>query len=141
MTFFTNIGAWDGWSILYYVVVPFPFVLTVIVFCHELGHFLVARWCGVRVSVFSIGFGPAWGGFTDRHGTYWRFGALPLGGYVKFLDDKNAASLPDHSLLKEMSESDRRKSFAYQSNPRRAAIVAAGPIANFLLAIMVFAFV
>jgi len=91
--------------------------------------------------VFSIGFGPAWGGFTDRHGTYWRFGALPIGGYVKFLDDKNAASLPDHSLLKEMSESDRRKSFAYQSSPRRAAIVAAGPIANFLLAIMVFAFV
>jgi regulator of sigma E protease len=140
MSLLTNSG-WDGWWILYYVLIPFPFVLTVIVFCHELGHFLVARWCGVRVSVFSIGFGPAWAGFTDRHGTHWRFGALPIGGYVKFLDDKNAVSAPDRSLLREMSENDRRRSFSCQSTSCRAAIVAAGPIANFVLAIMVFAFI
>jgi len=140
MSLLTNAG-WDGWWIVYYVLIPFPFVLTVIVFCHELGHFLVARWCGVRVSVFSIGFGPAWAGFTDRHGTHWRFGALPIGGYVKFLDDKNAVSAPDHALLREMSENDRRRSFSYQSISCRAAIVAAGPVANFVLAIIVFAFI
>jgi regulator of sigma E protease len=131
----------DVWSLLYHVLVPFPFVLTVIVFCHELGHFLVARWCGVRVSVFSIGFGPAWGGFTDRRGTYWQVGAFPIGGYVKFFDDKNVASVPDPSILAAMSEDDRRESFSHQSIPERAAIVAAGPIANFLLAIIIFAVV
>ena len=74
---------------------PFLFVLTVVVFFHELGHFLVARWCGVSVQVFSIGFGREIFGFTDSKGTRWRFAWIPLGGYVKFLDDENAASVPD----------------------------------------------
>ena len=76
------------------VLLPFLFVLTVVVFIHELGHFLVARWCGVKVKAFSIGFGREIFGFYDRYGTRWRFAWIPLGGYVKFLDDENSASVP-----------------------------------------------
>jgi regulator of sigma E protease len=132
-------GNGDAWWALYYLFIPFSFVLTVIVFCHELGHFLVARWCGVRVSVFSVGFGPECARFTDRRGTHWRIGAFPIGGYVKFFDDKTVAGIPDCSTLAAMSVEDRRHSFSFQSIPKRAAIVAAGPIANFLLAIIIFA--
>jgi regulator of sigma E protease len=117
---------------------PFFFVLTLVVFIHELGHFLVARWCGVRVLVFSIGFGPELAGFNDRHGTRWRLAAIPLGGYVKFLGDENAASAPDAELLAALRPEERRVSFAGQSVAKRAAIVAAGPIANFVLAIVIF---
>src|SRR6201989_1656415 len=80
-------------------IVPFLFVLTVVVFFHELGHFLVARWCGVRVLTFSIGFGPELIGFNDRHGTRWKISAIPLGGYVKFFGDENAASVPDQETI------------------------------------------
>jgi len=73
-------------------IVGFLFVLTVVVFFHEFGHFLVARWCGVGVKAFSIGFGPEIFGFTDKHGTRWKLSWIPLGGYVKFIDDENAAS-------------------------------------------------
>lgn len=118
---------------------PFLFVLTVVVFVHELGHFLVARLCGVRVLTFSIGFGPEIAGFYDRSGTRWRFAAIPLGGYVKFLGDENAASAPDHDVLASLHPDERRVSFAGQPVAKRAAIVAAGPLANFLLAIVVFA--
>ena len=76
---------------------PILFVLTLVVFFHEMGHFLVARWCGVRVLVFSIGFGPEILGFNDRHGTRWKISAIPLGGYVKFFGDENAASVPDQA--------------------------------------------
>src|SRR5579885_3815673 len=79
--------------------VPFVFVLSVVVFFHELGHFLVARWSGVRILAFSIGFGPELAGFYDRHGTRWKIAAIPLGGYVKFFGDDNAASVPDRSHL------------------------------------------
>src|SRR5580698_1404664 len=75
-------------------IVPFLFTLTIIVFFHELGHFLVARWCGIRVLVFSLGFGPEIAGFTDRLGTRWKLSAIPLGGYVKFFGDENEASVP-----------------------------------------------
>ena len=132
-----NIGAWGGWLTGY--VVPFLFVLTVVVFFHELGHFLVARWCGVRVLVFSVGFGPELFGFNDRHGTRWKVSAIPLGGYVKFFGDENAASVPDADTINQMSEAERRESFFYKRVGQRAAIVAAGPIANFLLAIVIFA--
>jgi regulator of sigma E protease len=118
---------------------PFLFVLSVVVFFHELGHFLVARWCGVRVLVFSIGFGPELAGFNDRHGTRWKLAAIPLGGYVKFFGDENAASMPDQAALARMSEAERRESFPHQNVAARAAIVAAGPLANFLLAIVIFA--
>jgi regulator of sigma E protease len=120
-------------------VIPFLFVLTVVVFFHELGHFLVARWCGVRVLVFSLGFGPEICGFNDRHGTRWKISAIPLGGYVKFFGDENAASVPNQATLAAMNPEDRKRSFFGQALSRRAAIVAAGPIANFLLAIVIFA--
>src|SRR4030081_3095559 len=127
-----------GWGVLGYVI-PFLFVLTLVVFFHELGHFLIARWCGVRVLTFSIGFGPELFGFNDKHGTRWKISAIPLGGYVKFFGDENAASVPDQDKLEQMSETERRESFFHKPVPQRAAIVAAGPIANFILAIVIFA--
>src|SRR5471032_2233755 len=88
-------------------IIPFLFVLTIVVFFHELGHFLVARWCGIRVLVFSLGFGPELIGFNDRHGTRWKIAAVPLGGYVKFFGDENAASVPDHDTVAAMSPAER----------------------------------
>jgi len=120
-------------------IIPFLFVLTIVVFFHELGHFLIARWNGVRVLVFSIGFGPEIVGFNDRHGTRWKLAAIPLGGYVKFYGDDNAASVPDTDQLAAMSAEQRRDSFFHKSVGARAAIVAAGPIANFILAVVIFA--
>jgi len=118
---------------------PFLFVLTIVVFFHELGHFLVARWCGVASKVFSIGFGPEIVGFNDRHGTRWRISWIPLGGYVKFIDDDNVASAQSgRKTLEGLSEVDRKRSFQGKSLAARAAIVAAGPIANFILAIAIF---
>ncbi|HEU4476603.1 MAG TPA: RIP metalloprotease RseP, partial [Methyloceanibacter sp.] len=122
-----------------YTVLGFLFVLTVVVFFHELGHFLVARWCGVGVKTFSIGFGPEIAGFNDRHGTRWKLSWIPLGGYVKFIDDDNVASA-GHKSLDELSPEQRAKSFQAKPLGQRAAIVAAGPIANFILAILIFAF-
>jgi regulator of sigma E protease len=120
-------------------VAPFLFILTIIVFVHELGHFLVARWCGIRVLAFSIGFGPELVGFTDRLGTRWKVSLIPLGGYVKFFGDENAASVPDTEAIAAMNSDERRVSFFHKSVGARAAVVAAGPIANFLLAIAIFA--
>ena len=120
-------------------ILPFLFVLTIIVFVHELGHFLVARWCGIKVLVFSIGFGPEIVGFNDRHGTRWKISAIPLGGYVKFFGDDNVASVPDADAVAAMNTDERRVSFFHQPVAARAAVVAAGPIANFLLAIAIFA--
>jgi regulator of sigma E protease len=132
-----GLSAFGGGLVGY--MVPFLFVLTIVVFFHELGHFLVARWCGIRVLVFSLGFGPEIAGFNDRHGTRWKISAVPLGGYVKFFGDDNAASTPDRAAAAEMSESEKKDSFVYQSVRSRAAVVAAGPIANFVLAILIFA--
>jgi regulator of sigma E protease len=134
--FLSTIGAL-GWGVLGYVI-PFLLVLTIVVFFHELGHFLVARLCGVRVLTFSIGFGPELFGFNDRHGTRWKLSAVPLGGYVKFFGDENAASVPDQQAVNAMTADERKVSFAHQSVGRRAAIVVAGPLANFLLAIVIF---
>lgn len=119
-------------------VVPFLFVLFVVVFIHEMGHFLVGRWCGIKVVAFSIGFGPELVGWTDRKGTRWRLAAIPLGGYVKFFGDSSAASTPDGDTLAAMGPAERAVSFFYQPVWKRAAVVAAGPIANFLLAIAIF---
>ncbi|GJD94696.1 RIP metalloprotease RseP [Methylobacterium iners] len=119
-------------------VIPFLIVLTIVVFVHEMGHFLVGRWCGVGVHAFSIGFGPELLGFNDRHGTRWKLCAIPLGGYVKFYGDANGASVPDPAALARMDPRERAISFPTQPLPKRAAIVAAGPIANFLLAILLF---
>jgi regulator of sigma E protease len=121
------------------IILPFLFVLTIIVFVHELGHFLVARLCGIKVLVFSVGFGPELLGFNDRHGTRWKISAIPLGGYVKFFGDENVASVPDANAVAAMNTDERRVSFFHQPVAARAAVVAAGPIANFLLAIVIFA--
>jgi regulator of sigma E protease len=127
-----------GGSLIGYVV-PFLFVLTIVVFFHELGHFLMARWCGIKVMVFSIGFGPEIAGFNDRYGTRWKISAVPLGGYVKFFGDENAASVPDQAAAAGMTEAEKNDSFIFQPVRSRAAVVAAGPIANFVLAIAIFA--
>ncbi len=137
MEFLGELGSWGGLVVRY--LVPFLFVLTIVVFFHELGHFLVARWVGVRVLVFSVGFGPELIGFNDRHGTRWKLSAIPLGGYVKFFGDENAASVPDHAAAERMNEAERRESFLHKKVGQRAAVVAAGPIANFILAIVIFA--
>jgi regulator of sigma E protease len=119
-------------------VIPFLFVLTIVVFFHELGHFLVARWAGVKVLTFSLGFGPELVGFNDRHGTRWKISAVPLGGYVKFFGDESEASTPSSEALASMTEEERQGSFHHKKVWPRAAIVAAGPIANFVLAIVIF---
>jgi len=120
--------------------IPFLFVLTIVVFFHELGHFLIARWAGVKVLTFSLGFGPELAGFNDRHGTRWKISAIPLGGYVKFFGDESEASTPASAeTLASMTEEERAGSFHHKKVGPRAAIVAAGPIANFILAIVIFA--
>jgi regulator of sigma E protease len=124
---------------LFLTLFSFLVVLTVVVFFHELGHFWVGRRCGVGVTAFSVGFGPELLGWTDRHGTRWKLSAIPLGGYVKFVGDLNAASVPDPGKLDQMSAAERAVSFPHQNVAKRAAIVAAGPIANFILAIAIFA--
>ena len=137
MGIFSNLGLWGaGWTGW---IIPFLFGLSVVVFFHELGHFLIARLCGVRVLTFSVGFGPELLGFNDRYGTRWKLSAIPLGGYVKFFGDDNAASVPDEAAVATMTEAERRQSFHHQPVARRAAIVAAGPFANFILAIVIFA--
>lgn len=119
-------------------IVPFLFVLTIVVFFHELGHFLVARWAGVRVLTFSLGFGPELAGFNDRHGTRWKISAIPLGGYVKFFGDDTEASTPSTEALASMTPEEQAGSFHHKKVGPRAAIVAAGPIANFILAVVIF---
>jgi len=135
--FMGGLSAFGG-SLAGYIV-PFLFVLTIVVFFHELGHFLVARWCGIKVLTFSIGFGPELAGFNDRYGTRWKLSAIPLGGYVKFFGDDNEASAPDQAAIAGMSEAERKLSFAGQRVGPRAAVVVAGPLANFILAVVIFA--
>ena len=118
---------------------PAILVLMLVVFIHELGHFLVGRWCGVGIQEFSIGFGKELIGFNDKYGTRWKLSAIPLGGYVKFVGDENAASLPKAS---QPGDADRDKTHFHNASVwKRTAIVTAGPIANFLLAIAIFAVV
>lgn len=120
-------------------IVPFILVLSLLVFVHEMGHYLVGRWSGIGVVAFSVGFGPELVGFTDSHGTRWKISAIPLGGYVKFFGDEDASSKPDLQRLAMMSDVDRARAFPAAKLWKRAATVAAGPIANFLLAIAIFA--
>jgi regulator of sigma E protease len=112
-------------------------VLGIVVVVHEYGHFIVGRWCGVKVEAFSIGFGPELFGWVDRRGTRWRVAAIPLGGYVRFAGDANAASIPDAGALAMMAPEERSVTLQSKSVAQRAAIVAAGPIANFLLSIVI----
>jgi regulator of sigma E protease len=117
-----------------YNTLPFLLAIVVIVFVHEMGHFQVARWCGVKVTDFSVGFGPEIKHWYDKQGTRWKLCWLPLGGYVKFAGDMNAASLPDGT------QSGPGKPGEFHTMPlwKRAAVVAAGPFANFVLAIAIF---
>ncbi|MCI9865423.1 RIP metalloprotease RseP [Rhizobium skierniewicense] len=119
--------------------VPFILVLSLLVFVHEMGHYLVGRWCGIRSTAFSIGFGPELIGFTDSRGTRWKISAVPLGGYVKFFGDEDVASKPDSDSLAGLTLEERSQTLGGAKLWKRAATVAAGPIANFLLAILIFA--
>ena len=121
MEFLSGLGTGIGGYAL-----PFLVALTVVVFVHELGHYAVARLCGVRVEVFSIGFGPEMFGITDRHGTRWKFSLVPLGGYVKMFGDRDAASTPGGSAV-AMTPEERAVAFPEKSVGRRAAIVAVTP--------------
>ena len=134
MTAIHNLFQWAPLGLPAYV-----FLITVVVFFHELGHFTVARWCGVKVETFSIGFGPEIVGWFDRKGTRWKISWIPFGGYVKFFGDADAVSTPDREKLERLSTADRRIAFPHEPLLQRAAIVAAGPVANFLLAIVIFA--
>lgn len=119
-------------------VIPFVIVLTVLVFVHELGHYLVARYNKVKVEVFSIGFGPELFGWDDKAGTRWKFSMIPLGGYVRMYGDADASSRPDTQSLKTMSEEDKSQSLHSKRVGQRMAVSAAGPFANFLFAIIIF---
>ncbi|WP_028034979.1 RIP metalloprotease RseP [Chelativorans sp. J32] len=125
-------------SFLLGTIVPFLFVLTIVVFVHEMGHYLVGRWCGIGVKAFSIGFGPELAGFTDRRGTRWKLSAIPLGGYVKFVGDVGATSSPDADAIEKLSPEERRVAFHLQPVWKRAATVFAGPFFNFILTAVVF---
>lgn len=117
----------------------FVFVISIVIFIHELGHFLVARWCGVKVAAFSIGMGQEIWSRVDRHGTRWRIAALPIGGYVKWIDDEDPASMRASKAAPTGTPQDREGHFRTKPVWQRAAIVAAGPLANFILAILIFA--
>jgi regulator of sigma E protease len=112
-------------------------VLTVIVFVHEMGHYLVARWNGIAIQTFSIGFGPELIGFNDRHGTRWKISAIPLGGYVRFVGDLNAASMPDPDAETLVPLEQRKRLFINKNVWQRMAVVAAGPIANVIFTFLV----
>jgi regulator of sigma E protease len=123
-------------------VVPFIFVLSVVVFIHELGHFLAGRLFGVKIETFSIGFGKELFGWVDRFGTRWRIAALPLGGYVKFWGDTDVTtSRADEEMLAKATAAERAGSFHHKPLIQKAVIAAAGPFANFVLALVVFAFI
>lgn len=123
------------WLLSY--VIPFLAVLTVIVFVHEMGHYLVARWNGVAIQTFSIGFGPELIGWDDKQGTRWRISAVPLGGYVRFVGDMNAASVPDAKALADVDPELAPKLFANKNVWQRIAVVVAGPIANVILTFVI----
>jgi regulator of sigma E protease len=123
----------------------FVFILSVVVFFHEFGHYLAARRAGVRVEVFSLGFGPELWGWNDRSGTRWRVSLLPLGGYVKMFGESPLAELSDDKanaqerVVAAMTPEEKAVAFIHKSLPRRAGVVAAGPVANFVLAWLVLA--
>jgi regulator of sigma E protease len=123
------------WLLSY--VIPFLAVLTVIVFVHEMGHYLVARWCGVAIQTFSIGFGRELFGWNDKQGTRWRLSAIPLGGYVRFVGDMNAASTPDNEVIANADPVLAPRLFANKNVWQRIAVVAAGPLANVLLTFLI----
>lgn len=126
-----------SWSA--YGIPAFLFLITVVVFFHELGHFLIARLFGVRVATFSIGFGPAIYSWVDKKGTRWKISWILLGGFVKFFGDVDGTSRPDRNAAAEMSPADRSVAFQFKPLWQRALVVVAGPVANFVLAFVILA--
>lgn len=123
-----------------YTVVAFVVALSVIVAVHEFGHYIVGRWTGIKAEVFSLGFGPKLISRVDRHGTRWQIAVVPLGGYVKFLGDANAASAgADETAMARLTPEERRHTMHGAPVWARAATVAAGPVFNFILSIVIFA--
>lgn len=125
---------------LFHYTWSFALIISIIVFIHEYGHFIVARLCGVKIETFSIGFGREIIGRTDKRGTRWKIALFPLGGYVKMYGDASAASTPDMDKINAMTDVERKQSLHHKPLAAKAAIVAAGPIANFLLTIAVFTY-
>ncbi|THV25280.1 RIP metalloprotease RseP [Peteryoungia ipomoeae] len=120
-------------------ILPYIVILSLLVFIHEMGHYLAGRWSGIRVLAFSVGFGPEMIGFTDRHGTRWKISAIPLGGYVRFFGDADSASRPDGEAESRLTGAEKAQTLNGAKLWKRAFTVAAGPLANFLLAIAIFA--
>lgn len=131
-------GLINGAGSFVWIVVFFIIALAVIVAVHEFGHYIVGRWSGIHAEVFSLGFGPVLLSRVDRRGTKWQLAAVPVGGYVKFLGDKDAASSPDSGALNGLSDTERRMTMPGAPLWARAATVAAGPVFNFILAIAVY---
>jgi len=121
------------------MILGFALLLGPLVVVHELGHYLVGRWCGVKADAFSVGFGKELVGFTDRRGTRWKLSAIPLGGYVQFAGDMDPTSRPDDARFAHLSPAEKRHIFNAQPLWRRAAIVAAGPLTNLIFAVVIFA--
>ena len=124
---------------LLYTIGAFIVALSVIVAVHEYGHYIVGRWSGIKADVFSIGFGPVLWKRMDRRGTQWQIAALPFGGYVKFMGDADAASVQNSADFESMEPEAQRHTMAGAPLWARAATVAAGPVFNFILSIIVFA--
>jgi len=123
-------------------ILPFVVLILVVVFIHEYGHYYFAKKYGVGVTDFSIGFGKEVFGWNDKSGTRWKICWIPLGGYVKFFGDRNVFSQSDHeALIKKYNQNEREKLFTLKPLYQRSLIVVAGPLANFLLAIIIFTFI
>ncbi len=136
MDFISLLPSFGGvaWTVIAFVV-----ALSIIVFVHEYGHYIVGRWTGIHAEVFSLGFGPVLYSRVDRRGTKWQFAALPFGGFVKFLGDADAASVREGAVIASMSKEEQRHTMHGAPLWARSATVAAGPAFNFIMAILVFA--
>lgn len=132
-------------DILYNILISliaFPIVLSILVFVHEYGHYIVARACGVKIEAFSIGFGKEVWGRNDRHGTRWKLSALPFGGYVQMFGDASEASTPDDDKLSKMSKQEKAQAFHFKPLWQKSLIVLAGPVFNFIFAyILLYGFI
>lgn len=122
---------------LWHYLAAFIVILSIIVFIHEYGHYIIAKWCGVKIEEFAIGFGKEIAGFNDKSGTRWKFCMIPLGGYVKMFGDSNPASAPDQKKIKKMTKAETKVAFHSKPLWQKSLIVGGGPLANFLLAIVI----
>lgn len=124
---------------LFFYITSFVGIISVLVFIHEFGHYGVAKLCGVRVEEFSIGFGPKLVGIHDKSGTLWKICLIPMGGYVKMFGDVDPASSPDYEKIDSLSETEKKYAFYNKPLWQKAAVVIAGPLANYILAIIILA--